>query len=718
VRNPRYLVPALLFAIGGWAGLSTHGQCQIAETEEAPVIFEASFNDGLGDWNQHGEAEFAVDTAGPHSGKACARITVAPGTQLSYQQLNRSFQPVKPGDEFRVTLWIRAEGITESTGAYAALQFLDAGGKRAGIFHSKIGLDVGRAGWEQLVIEGKAPEGAVSGQVDLILHALGTAWFDDVRLEKTGELEPWPDLGAAERQITIHTDTIVNPRFGGVGFHVFHHQFPTSQTVLETVVAKRWREINPSFARLNDRYDWDKAQWDETASHLLRMKRDTGTEVYMTTWGPKDTEEGEERVAYAKQVVDNLEYLVRTKGATNVKYYCMTNELSLGSWGKLGGKLPKFKDYHQCLYDEIQARGLDVKLLATDAAPVQRWHTIEWATKHMDEITGVYGGHDYFNNAPPEDERFYPWFLEKLKWGVGLARAKGKDFILGEFGCKQDGRVVDGQKQDRCVYFETPREPLVALQLADAVIAGLNAGVYSLCNWTFMDFPDYSKTYMNKWGMFRRSGEDYSTRAHYYGYGLLTRFFRGPSTVFKVDCDDPYVRVAAVQHHESDTWSIVVLSRYEGEVPFSVDLVDSGLNADFRKYVYDPADVPFHPFGDMQEPSATVSMREGRLTDRVGTMTLTVYTTAYDNEPPGSVQGVAATRTDDGKMRVQWEAGPATDLCYYRVYRGAGPDVELIVANQIGSTVATHFVDENPDPQAPAYVVVAVDRSGNAGPQR
>lgn len=331
----------------------------------------------------------------------------------------------------------------------------------------------------------------------------------------------------------------------------------------------------------------------------------------------------------------------------------------------------------------------------------------------MDDITGVYGGHHYINNHPLDDERFYPWFLSKLQWGANMAQRKGKNFILGEFGPKQDGRVVDGIKRDTCVYWDTSQEPLVGIQMAEAVIAGLNAGIYALAYWTFMDFPDdYSNTYINKWGIFKWSGNDYSPRAHYYAYGLLTKFFRGPATVFRVDCDDPYVRVGAVRHQETNTYSIAVVNRYKGDVPVEFKLKNEPVNTEFRKYVYDPENVKINPFGDLQEPVGKVAMRDGRMTDTLKQGTLTVYTTAYDEESPGPVQDLKIERTFNGKVRLTWRPNLESGLCYYRIYRSNKPDFVPSVESQIGTTVATEFLDENPSNER-YYKVVAVDDSGN-----
>ena len=515
-------------------------------------------------------------------------------------------------------------------------------------------------------------------------------------------------------RMTVRTGEVVHPAFAGVGFHVSHHLHPTGKDHFDQVIAKRWRELNPSFARLTHMQRGNRQALDTLADHLLRLK-DTGTEVYLATWDPEDTAEGAERAAYAKKIVDQLEYLVRERGATNVRHYCMTNELSLGKWAGLVHDLPKFRDYHRALLEELDARGLDVRLLATDASPLENWHTIEWATQNMDDITGIYGGHHYINGYDLDDETFYPWFLSNLKGGAGLARKMGKDFILGEFGCKQDGSIRDGKKMDVCIHFGKPREPMMGIQLAEAVIAALNAGICALANWTFTDYPDeYRDNYVNKWGTFKWSGNDCSTRAHYYAYGLLTKFLRGPATVFAVESSDPLVRAATVQHHGTKTWSIATVNRREDDVALALALDGPPLGLAFRKYTYDPDDVPQHPFGDLQGPAAHVTMEDGHLEDVLGAGTLTVYTTAYRDEAPSPVRAVTVERSPDRGRRVKWEPNREADFCYYRVYRSGRPDFEVGPAARIGSTIATEFVDREPGPGTPHYKVVAVNQSGNA----
>ena len=106
----------------------------------------------------------------------------------------------------------------------------------------------------------------------------------------------------------------------------------------DQVMAKRWSELNPGFARVmlhRDRIK-DANPLERLKEQLLFLKQATATEVYMTQ-GLRDVPEGPERQAWAKSIVDELDSLLKA-GATNVKYYCMTNELSLRTWGDLAAE--------------------------------------------------------------------------------------------------------------------------------------------------------------------------------------------------------------------------------------------------------------------------------------------------------------------------------------------------------------------------------------------
>lgn len=147
-----------------------------------------------------------------------------------------------------------------------------------------------------------------------------------------------------------------------------------------------------------------------------------------------------------------------------------------------------FKDYQAELYRAFNRQKLDVKLLATDAA--SGWSSVDWASKKMDDITGVYGGHTYTEHAL-DDPSFYPWWLAHMQDGTAIGRSKGKPFILGEFGTGQGEKDGADLPVKCCKFNETPQESMVGIQLSEAAIGAMNAGIYATAYWTFMDAPEY-----------------------------------------------------------------------------------------------------------------------------------------------------------------------------------------------------------------------------------
>ena len=512
---------------------------------------------------------------------------------------------------------------------------------------------------------------------------------------------------------------IVNDNFGGVGFDVFDHMHKASRWNYEQVFAKRWRELNPSFARVPDDCVWDFKKIDEV-SWFLDVLKETNTEIYITTFHNTCLQKDKNEMEYVKKEVDNLEYLKKTKGFNNITYYCMANELSLGQWASMTKDLEFFRKIQSLFYTELNSRNLDIELLASDASPFEYWHTIEWSANNMDSITGIYGGHHYINNYDLFDNSFYNYFYNKIKWGTDLAKSKNKMFIVGEFGAKQNSNIIDSVMHDANMYNHTPLEPYMGIQVAEAIMAIINAGVYACGYWTFSDFPFPTTSHRtNKWGLYHWEIDNYTTKPSYYCLGLLTKFFRGPSEAYEVSTSDSLIRISAIKNKDNGSVSVALVNRNNQPAKVKINMGALAGDKPFRKYLYDPENVPFNYFGDLQDACGKIDLKNSNLLDVVPPQSLVVYTTCYDDDPPADIKGLNVERKKDegGRERafLTWEPNNEKDFCYYRIYRSEKPEVEISPRKEVGTTIVNSFKDMSVHNMPQYYYhVVAVDQSGNA----
>jgi hypothetical protein len=177
--------------------------------------------------------------------------------------------------------------------------------------------------------------------------------------------------------------------------------------------------------------------------------------------------------------------------------------------------------------------------------------------------------------------------------------------------------------------------------------------------------------------------------------------------------------MAAIKNLENGSRSIAVINR--NDKPRILDLKMKPADGDkpFRKYLYDPENVPFNYFGDLQTYSKKISLKNGSFRDTIPPQSLAVYTTACDDDAPAAVAGLKweIRKIDDRNRAVlSWDPNTEKDLCYYRIYRSEKPDVEISPRRQIASTISNQYIDISVhDMPKYYYHVVAVDQSGNPG---
>jgi len=106
--------------------------------------------------------------------------------------------------------------------------------------------------------------------------------------------------------------------------------------------------------------------------------------------------------------------------------------------------------------------------------------------------------------------------------------------------------------------------------------------------------------------------------------------------------------------------------------------------------------------------------KNGFISDTIPPLSLIVFPTCYDNEPPAPVRGLKVDHRKIGnsdRAVLTWEPNKEKDICYYRIYRSEKPSVEISSRRQIASTISSEYTDQTVHnlPQY-YYRVIAAER--------
>jgi hypothetical protein len=523
---------------------------------------------------------------------------------------------------------------------------------------------------------------------------------------------------AATASLSVQADRPVQADFRGLGFN--HGGLgELDEATWNTVFVKRLTEINPQgFSRLfcpltgwaptPERRDWDAPEFQRLC-RLLTLLKHLDHDVYLTMvfWGKRPEwlpakgplRDPQVRQQWAVAQADLLEELVIRRGFTNIVLWCMTNELSSGDkaddFGKIEvqGKgpeksyvpvnMPLFEAHHRAVFDELKKRGLEkrVLLLATDAlGRVDAWRgSLPWAVEQMDDISGVYGVHDYphggvsqfadpdtgaWRSFPDErgadwaDPKHYVTALLRYRYAAAMSKKTGKGFVLGEFGGATEIVKIPNGQRDGMRASETPE---LGLYLCERTVAGLNAGFSALAKWHLNDFKN---TYGSggwaveyKHGTFRGAEQGWSVRPEFHAYGLLTRYLRKGSSIYTVTSDDAagLLHAVAARHNHDGKVTVVVINRHPEASAIKLGL--KGLakqGAVFAKYQFDPARVPPAEQTTLHGPVGKFTLGDAGLADEIPAGAMAVYTDDCDPAvavvpPPPPRMFVAEKRAEDGK---------------------------------------------------------------------
>ena len=535
--------------------------------------------------------------------------------------------------------------------------------------------------------------------------------------------------------------------FGGFGFQHSEANFLAlmPEDFRDQRVLKTFAELSPTFGRVYTGFaDQSQEQMNRFADYYDMTFRQAGTTLYAVPCAMPAFANTLDAEEYAEKVARGLEYMIKVRNCSKIRYYCISNELMSGDrgcWFKAAGRDEVFKRLYAALFFAFRRHGLDIKLLASDE-PTTNWKRdavfpfIEWIRDNMNDYVGVYSTHWYVTSRDVSDMRLWGEYNDYFSNLVATAwSCRDKRYILGEYGFKPKPEFRSGVMiQDVNFPIRQPKtEEEAVLCKCEIGLAAMNQGAYACLDWSFVDYPDpfviedgdspaehavyeaakcgyRMDTKYNKFGVFRwcSTDRDYSAYAELYAMGWLVKLFRKDATVLPCAVADPMLRVGAVMNKDQSV-SVVLVNRGPAK-RVSVDCSSWKTRVDgtpafhqpLRRYVYEVGHVPYNAFSDLQPMSGTVEANDGLIRVDLPGKSMTFLTTDYVDRTPKAVDGL---RIDGG--RLFWTAADDAAHRYYRVFKDG---------KQVASTVATSLPVPGGRPEDfRRFSVKSVDKWNNEG---
>ena len=263
--------------------------------------------------------------------------------------------------------------------------------------------------------------------------------------------------------------------------------------------------------------------------------------------------------------------------------------------------------------------------------------------------------------------------------------------------------------------------------LAEMFFSAINAGVFAIAYWTFVDLPDpyscaysekegYSKAWgecekyiaggttdvrYNKWGLLRwEDNGDYSAREVYWCLAPMIKLFKRNSKVLNINTNDDMLRACGIVNRDGSV-SVGIVNR--NTEPAEITLDSTLFSKNIRVYEYDSNNVPTNAFADIQDFS---SLDKDNPTITLKPLSVTFFTTDYEEK----AKTVMAKGVKKKGNTLIWQETKDQNHCYYRVFADKSSNFTPSRDNQIASTVSTKLPITD---KKLHYKVLSVDRWGN-----
>lgn len=256
---------------------------------------------------------------------------------------------------------------------------------------------------------------------------------------------------------------------------------------------------------------------------------------------------------FANGIANLIEHLIKTKGYTCIKYFCMTNEPPGGPWGywwDYGDEEGSINDAWKRLKEEFDARGITIPISGPD------WTSMPPFEEEKLGMTRYFGAIDIhsYDGVNEEGEA-------NLKHWADWAHSQNKPFFLTEYGNMNLGWGTDDPNQKS---FEA------ALSNANDVIRAFRAGTDGVNRWSFTNRGDLD----GQWQLIKTFDRETKTylkniepeNEAYHGFGIISRFLSKESSIIVCSNNQPdSVLMSLAMLSPSGEISVFVLNKSEQE---------------------------------------------------------------------------------------------------------------------------------------------------------
>ena len=297
---------------------------------------------------------------------------------------------------------------------------------------------------------------------------------------------------------------------------------------------------------------------------------------------------------WAKMCADLMEYLVKIKGYTCIRWFVNTNEpnvignkgTSKNAYSSTDIWIQGVKNVRKAL-DEVGLKNLSIVGGDTTTILASQEY-LEKAAKEIPDILDNYGVHLYVNNSQI-DKGEYETAVRRLFFnihGVDSALGRTKQMYIWEAG------LLSGKKQD------TDCNELImtygyGLRMADYTLQSINAGINGIVYWDLDDAMHFmyteAGTTAKEWGMFSTLAtaeigkQEY--RPWYHSSVLLTNVLRPGNTVYGCKNMPEGVRCVATVNADRTQGGIVVVNNSKKTLSQEM-ILDEEIKTEGKLYVY------------------------------------------------------------------------------------------------------------------------------------